>query len=179
MVRNTLAPAAYVWSQAEQTYQKALSYQRQFENLTNGSSALENYLRKFGDVNFYTTSPNFGAKKAGETSSQAIAASKSANDALTKTLIEQQQDLARDARALESIQRSTQGAEGRMQAQQAGNQLLAQQNSQLLQLRATLLAQAAADNARQQNETTQAAMMQAQHEKVVNGDLARSMVYKW
>lgn len=179
-LKNTLAPTAYIWSQAQKTMNKVQSLQEQLDYYSSMDSGdLEKYLAKFGNVNFYKDSENFGPQTAATTREAAIEASKNANDGLTKTLAQQHGALSSDARELENLQLSAQTAQGRLEAIQYTNQLLAQQSSQLLQLRSTLLAQAAAQNARLQAQTTEAAMKIAAREKMIQGEIVKSPIREW
>lgn len=179
-IKNTLAPSAYVWAQAQKTMNKVQTLQEQLDYYSKmDSSDLEKYLAKFGNVNFYKDSDNFGLQTVTETREAAIDASKKANDGLTQTLAQQHGALQSDAQDLETLQLSAQTAQGRLEAIQYTNQLLAQQSNQLLQLRSALLAQAAAENARQQAETTEAAMRAAADEKIIRGEIIKSSGRKW
>ncbi|KAG1433333.1 hypothetical protein G6F57_022229 [Rhizopus arrhizus] len=66
---------------------------------------------------------------------------KKANDALFKTVSDQQKALKDDARTLERLQVAAQGAEGQLQAIGYANQLASNQANQLLQIRTMLTAQ--------------------------------------
>lgn len=74
---------------------------------------------------------------------------KLANDAMIRSLDQQQLDLQADAEKLEALQKNAQDAPGQMAAIQAANQLAANQASQLMQIRALLIAQQNAEAARQ------------------------------
>lgn len=179
-IKNTLAPTAYIWSQAQKTMNKVQSLQEQLDYYSSmDSSDLEKYLARFGNVNFYKDSEHFGYETASTTREAAIEASKMANDGLTQTLANQHSAVASDARDLEDLQATAQTATGRLEAIQYTNQLLAQQANQLLQLRSTLLAQAAAENARQQAETTEAAMKAAAMDKILESAFVKSEKRQW
>lgn len=179
-IKNTLAPTAYIWSQAQKTMNKVQSLQEQLDYYSSmDSSDLEKYLAKFGNVNFYKDSEQFGPQTAATTREAAIEVSKKANDGLTQTLANQHSAVASDARDLEDLQATAQTATGRLEAIQYTNQLLAQQANQLLQLRSTLLAQAAAENARQQAETTEAAMKAAARDRMIEGEIVKSPKRNW
>ena len=62
------------------------------------------------------------------------------------------------------LQSNAQTAEGQMSAIQYANQLAGYQANQLLQMRAMMIAQYNAENARKQAEVDQKAMWQAGHE---------------
>jgi P-type conjugative transfer protein TrbJ len=88
---------------------------------------------------------------------------KRANDGLFHTLKQQQDALQADARTLERLQHSAQGADGQMQALGYANQLASQQANQLLQMRAMLLAQHQVIATRMQAEVDLDAKQQAAH----------------
>ena len=179
-VKNTLAPAAYIWSKAQKTMSKAQDLQGQLNSYsTMGQSDLERHLSKFGNVNYYKDSENFGPMEASQTREKTIAASKNANDEATKTLAYQYKAVADDAHELEQLQVAAQSASGRMEAIQYGNQLMAHQSNQLLQLRSTLLAISAAENAQLTAQNTEAAMKAAAVERSEKSRIVRSKKYEW
>ena len=179
-VKNTLAPAAYIWSKAQKTMSKAQDLQGQLNSYsTMGQSDLERHLSKFGNVNYYKDSENFGPMEASQTREKTIAASKNANDEATKTLAYQYKAVADDAHELEQLQVAAQSASGRMEAIQYSNQLMAHQSNQLLQLRSTLLAISAAENAQLTAQNTEAAMKAAAVERSEKSRIVRSKKYEW
>jgi len=179
-VKNTLAPAAYIWSKAQKTMSKAQDLQGQLNSYsTMGQSDLERHLSKFGNVNYYKDSENFGPMEASQTREKTIAASKNANDEATKTLAYQYKAVADDAHELEQLQVAAQSASGRMEAIQYSNQLMAHQSNQLLQLRSTLLAISAAENAQLTAQNTEAAMKAASMEKYLKGVYEKSEKRQW
>lgn len=56
---NTLAPAAYIWDQAQATMNKLLAAQDTLNYYQNQLGSLDNYLSKFQDVAYYRSSPCF------------------------------------------------------------------------------------------------------------------------
>lgn len=172
MVKNTLAPAAYVWSEVGRMQNKLISIQDQYDYYKNGG--VDNYLQKFGNVSYYRSSENFNLDMFLKNKEEAIDSSKKANDALAKTIDQQRSDLREDAANLQDLQRQVQGYAGQMEAAQGTNQLLAQQNNQLLQLRAALLTQAQAVNAKMVQENSEKAMEEAWLDKIIGGELAKT-----
>lgn len=149
MLTNTLAPASYIWDQAQTTMsslRNSIDTLRYYENQLGSVDA---YLGKFQDTAFYRNSPCYSAN--GCTSAQWAAlkdsqrfgseAQKKANDGLFKGLKNQQQAMEDDARQLRQLQSSAQGATGQMQALGYASQLASHQSNQLLQIRALLIAQ--------------------------------------
>ena len=149
MLQNTLAPAAWVWDQANQTINKLLQAQDTLSYYKNQAGSLDSYLSRYQDVGYYRSSPCFTSSGCSDAQRQAVidanangsAAKKAANDAILKGVDQQQQTLTTDAVNLRSLQSQATGAQGQMQAIQAANQLASAQNNQLLQIRGLLLAQ--------------------------------------
>lgn len=150
MLQNSLAPAAYIWDQANSTINKLMQAQDTLNYYKNQAGSLDSYLKRYQDVNYYRSSPCFNS--TGTCSSSDLEAlrkhdadnseaRKKANDAVLKALDQQQDTLQSDAQNLVSLQSQASGAVGQMQAIQAANQLASAQANQLLQIRSILVAQ--------------------------------------
>ncbi len=172
MLQNTMAPAAYIWDQAQATMNKLLAAQDTLAYYENQQDSLDAYLSKFQDVAYYRGSPCFNgtggctpAERAAMEQNRALASEsqKKANDALFQGIKEQQKALTADARTLEQLQGKAQGATGQLQAIGYANQLASQQANQLLQIRAMLLAQQNAVAAKMQADADLDAKQQAAH----------------
>lgn len=149
MLKNTVAPSAYIWSEVNGIISKVVSAQQTLEYYKNQSGSIDTYLSKYQDVNYYSNSPCFQAtgcsaaeRKALDNRKVASAeAIKRANADVIKSVDQQQQTLSTDAQKLQQLQGQATSATGQMQALQAANQLAAAQGNQLLQIRGMLLAQ--------------------------------------
>lgn len=157
MLQNTVAPAAYIWDQAQATMSRLIEAQNTLAHHQNQLGSLDSYLAKFQDVAYYRSSPCFNGsggctevERAAMEENRRLASEsqKKANDALFKTVADQQKALRDDARTLERLQGAAQGAQGQLQAIGYANQLASQQANQLLQIRTMLTAQQNADAAR-------------------------------
>lgn len=176
-LQNTLAPAAYIWDQAQATIGKLIDAQNTLAYYQNQLGSLDSYLSKFQDVDYYRNSPCFklgGCTEAewaamNENKHLASESQKIANDALFKTLDNQQKALKTDASNLERLQKAAQGAEGQLQAIGYANQLAAGQANQLLQIRSLMLAQQTAIGAKMQADADRQALEQAAHEELYRG----------
>lgn len=177
-IKNSTAPAAYVWDQAQGTMNKILALQDQLDFYTQQAGGMESYLQKFGDVNAYRNSPNAGAS-ASENEALGSAAQKRANDSRTRMLEQQQAALRQDASNLERLQSNAQSAQGRMEAIQHANQFASHQSNQLLQIRSLLMAQMEAENARAQTIADREARQQAADEKALVSKLKKSPEKVW
>lgn len=178
MLQNTMAPAAYIWDQAQATISKLIEAQNTLAYYQNQLGSLDGYLEKFQDVAYYRSSPCFNgsggcteAEWAAMDEGRRLASEsqKKANDALFKTLNNQQKALRDDARNLERLQGAAQGAEGQLQAIGYANQLAAGQANQLLQIRSLLMAQQTAVGAKMQADADRKAIEQAAHEQLYKG----------
>ncbi|MBR8066558.1 P-type conjugative transfer protein TrbJ [Burkholderia ambifaria] len=177
MLQNTLAPAAWVWDQAQQTMNKLIQAQDSLSYYKNQAGSLDSYLSRYGDVNYYKTSPCFSGGGCSSSEMQALqtaqsngsTAQKSANDAVLKAVDLQQQTLTSDAANLRSLQSQATSAQGQMQAIQAGNQLASATNNQLLQIRGMLAAQAAAQATRAENVADKEALQAVAGQQLRDG----------
>lgn len=185
MIKNSIAPAAYVWDQAQRTMNKIIALQNQVEFYMNQAGDIDTYLRKFGSVAAYRGNPYFKAateenrKALMEAEELGSEAQKNANDNVVRTLENQQQALKQDATNLESLQAHAQGARGRLEAIQYANQLSSNQANQLLQLRGLLMAQIAAENARAQTVAAREARQQATDEQAKESRYKKSEDVDW
>ena len=152
-LQNTMAPAAYIWDQAQTTINRLIAAQNTLAYYENQLGSLDRYLAKFQDVAYYRSSPCFNgsggctdAERAAMAENRRLASEsqKKANDALFQTVAAQQKALKDDARTLERLQGAAQGATGQLQAIGYANQLA----NQLLQIRTMLTAQHNAEAAR-------------------------------
>lgn len=173
MIRNTLAPPAYVWAQAQYTMNKLMHMTDTIRYYGQRYGGLDGYLQRFRNVNYYRGSPCFNLDDNCTESAWSILkqgqdastdAQKSANDAMLRGLDHHSQQIPLDAAQLQILQQRTQTAEGQMEALQYANQLAAHQANQLLQIRHLLIAQHNAINAQNQAEVDQKAMWQAARE---------------
>lgn len=152
MLQNTVAPAAYVWDQANSVMNKLVQAQDTLNYYKNQSGSIDSYLSRYQNVNYYRNSPCFTPAGCSESEMKAVEdaqadnseAVKRANDAVLKTVDQQQQTLNTDAANLQKLQSQATSARGQMQAIQAANQLASAQTNQLLQIRSMLAAQSAA-----------------------------------
>ncbi|SEP42597.1 P-type conjugative transfer protein TrbJ [Nitrosovibrio sp. Nv6] len=157
MIQNTLAPAAYVWNQAERVNMALLGAVNTLNYYKNQAGNLDGYLYRYQNSSYYMSSPCFGINGCPDSERNALFqnrtlssdAQKRANDALIRGLDLQQQELEADARRLTALQAAAQTSQGQMQAIQAANQLASNQASQLMQIRGLLIAQQNAEAARQ------------------------------
>lgn len=177
-LQNTMAPAAYIWDQAQATINKLIEAQNTLAYYQNQLGSLDGYLDKFQDVAYYRSSPCFNGS-GGCTDTEwaamdegrrlASESQKKSNDALFKTLSNQQKSLRDDARTLERLQGAAQGAEGQLQAIGYANQFAAGQANQLLQIRSLLMAQQTAVGAKMQADVDREAIERAAHEQLYKG----------
>lgn len=173
MLQNTVAPAAYIWDQAQSTINGLMQAVDTLNYYKNQAGSIDAYLGKFQDVSYYRSSPCFTAsgctdaeRKAMEENRRLASESqKKANDALLKGLEQQQRNLAADARQLERLQSKAGTAQGQMEAIQYANQFASQQANQLLQIRGLLIAQQNAIGAQMQAQADRQAQEQAAREK--------------
>lgn len=187
MLKNTMAPSAYIWDQAQLTIGKLREsvdtlqqYKRQLGNI-------DEYLKKYKDVNFYKDSECFSAKGCSNQAREKLVADqqasstyqKKANDAILKGIDMQQTAMERDAESLQRLQTQAQSAQGQMQALQAGNQLASHMSNQLLQMRAILNASQNAIITRNQVLADREAMEAAASASARRTTFVRSRAMEW
>lgn len=149
MLRNTAAPTSNIWDQAQATMNQLRASIDTLDYYKNTLGSVDTYLGKFKDMNTYQASRCFSYNGCTQAEWEAMRASqrlgseaqKKANDALFRGLDRQQDTMVADARQLERLQASAQGAQGQVQAIGYANQLASHQANQLLQIRALLIAQ--------------------------------------
>jgi P-type conjugative transfer protein TrbJ len=186
-LKNTAAPAAYIWDQASSTMNllrgatDTLSYYKQQAGSING------YLSKFQDVNYYRASPCFStggcspAEQAAIQQSEVLGsqAQKKANDAMFQGLDQEQNNLQNDAVQLQLLQSQASGADGQMKAIQAGNQLASNQANQLLQIRSLMITQQNAIATKMQADADKEARYAVASEQLRMGIFKKSSVINW
>ena len=182
MLQNTLAPAAYIWDQAQSTINGVMDAVNTLDYYKNQLGSVDAYLGKFQDVSYYKSSPCFTSTGCSEAERAAIKnvqqlaseSQKKANDALFRGLEQQQDHLRSDAATLQNLQSAAQGATGQMQAIGYANQLASQQANQLLQIRGLLIAQQNAMATRMQAEADREAREQAAHAVATESRIERT-----
>ena len=179
MVKNTVAPIAYVWDQALVTMNDVLKTIDVVDRYKQQAGSLQAYLNQFEDVNYYRSSPCFGPngctqqqwaalQNAARVGSQS---QKQANDALVQEIEKQQVQLRLDAANLVKLQNAAQSAGGRMEALQAANQLASNQAAQLLQIRTLLVAQGNVAAAKAQTDADRQAQGGAADQQALSGNV--------
>lgn len=181
MLQNTLAPTAYVWSQAQSTINGLQNTSNMLTQLTNQSGGIDRYLNQFQNPNYYRSSPCFTATGCSPTQRAALQSQTNAkqqlmmasNDATMRGIATQQTQLQAEAAKLESMQANAQGANGQAQALGYANQFAANQANQLIALRQQLMAQQAAELAVQQAADDEKAMRTAASQQARSGTYAK------
>ncbi|MDP5168590.1 P-type conjugative transfer protein TrbJ [Pseudomonas syringae] len=187
MLQNTVAPAAYVWDQANGVISKLVQAQDTLNYYKNQTGSIDNYLNRYQNVGYYRTSPCFTSDGCSESEMKAVQdgqadnseAVKRANDAVLKGVDQQQQTLTTDAANLQKLQAQATNAKGQMEAIQAANQLASAQTNQLLQIRSVLTAQSAALATQAARENDKAAAEAAGDETFRSGGFTKSPPRNW
>ncbi len=188
MLQNSLAPASYIWDQANQTINKLLNAQDTLAYYKQQAGSIDSYLSRYQDISYYRTSPCFTAGgtctdqqrqallDARSNNSEAV---KRANDAVLKGVDQQQDTLQTDADNLRRLQSQASGAQGQMEAIQAANQLASAQTNQLLQIRGLLVAQQAAQATRAEADADHEAQQAAASAQFRSGHYTESPKREW
>jgi P-type conjugative transfer protein TrbJ len=186
MVKNTVAPVAWVWNEATQTYQTFRSYADMLQYYAKGGG-VEGYLSTFQSVAYYAGSPCFTAQGCSWAEIQAIhdreraasEAEKRANDAQIRGVSLGQDQLQQDAADLMAVQKAAQSSQGRNEMLGASNQLAAANANNLLAVRALLLQQQAAENARAATLANREAIQHVADQAALAGQFVRSPVLNY
>lgn len=165
-LRNSLAPAAYIWAEAQKTMNDLQRTVNDLQNLRNQIGNIDQYLEQFADTRYYQNADcyvaNTGCYEQFKTQREKFSElQKKANAALTKGISAQSKAIVDDSRTLQMLQSKAQTAQGQMEAIQYANQLAATQNNQILQLRQIMLTQMDALNTAQQVDNSRRAQMEA------------------
>jgi P-type conjugative transfer protein TrbJ len=185
---NSLAPPTYLWDQADRTLDSVLKAVDAVTPMIGGQGGggLDGYLNGFKGLDSYSSeqmkqcyqvagcvaTANQQAIQAQDTRSQQQVL---ANQAALRSVMEQQQLIMNDAKQLRYLQQNVQGAQGRMAAIQAGNQLMSAQANNLLQLRTILTTQQQMQAAQAQAQTENDAQLKARNRQILRmPDQARS-----
>lgn len=187
MLQNTMAPAAYIWDQAQSTINGLMQAVDTLNYYKNQAGSIDAYLGKFKDVSYYKSSPCFtlsgctDAERSAMEENRRLASEsqKKANDALFRGIDQQQDNLKSDARTLQQLQAKAQGAQGQMEAIQYANQFASQQANQLLQIRGLLVAQQNAIATQMQAQQDRQAQQDAAGAKLREGSYRASPAKSW
>lgn len=177
-LKDGIAPAAYIWAEAETTINDLVAATDTLERYRNQLGSLELYMDRFQDVNYYRNSACFAAdgcaQEFADRRAFASGAQKEANDALFESIERQQENIRKDARQLQQLQAmaaqsGTATDTGRQLATLTrANQLAGHQSSQLLQIRSLLIAQ----------QNALAVRMQAEADRQAQEDAERAFMYE-
>ena len=186
-IKNTLAPAVYLWDEAQATIGGILEAVDTLKYYKRKLGSIDSYLGKFQDVSYYRNSPCFTARGCSPAEAEALAAvrvlasesQKKANEALFRGLDQQQANMNLDAAKLKLLQAGAQGAKGRMEAIGFANQLASQQANQLLQIRGLLVAQQNVIATKMQADQDKEAQQTAADEQFKRGTLTKSSGRRW
>jgi P-type conjugative transfer protein TrbJ len=153
MVRNGLAPAVYTWDRLVSIHNKLETLASALKNYRHWLKGLEDYLSKFGDLDYYRSAHCYASDLSCPSSEWArilgnskdveglgSEARKKTLDHLMRSLESSEGELDEEAQNLRRLQSQSQGAKGQMQAIQAGNQLASAEVHQLMQMREIMVA---------------------------------------
>lgn len=187
MIQNTIAPAAYIWDQAQRTIGLVMDEVNTITYYKNKLGDFDTYLSKFQNVNYYRSSPCFTPAGCSEVEWKAVndvralasESVKHATDALFKSVDVQQDFIKSDAQKVTQLQAAAQTAGGQMQALGYANQLAANQSHQLLQIRGLLVAQQNSAATIAQAEMNESAQQEAAARQLREGTFQPSPVRSW
>lgn len=124
MLKNSLEPSTYLWDNASATMNNLRTLVDSLSYYKNTMGSVDAYLRQFGDLNYYRTSPCFnpsgfcsGQERFALDQARLLGyqSQKRANNAVFRGLDVQHDALQSDAGRLEQLQTAAGNAEGRME----------------------------------------------------------------
>src|SRR5690349_18533470 len=135
MVRNGLAPAVYTWDRIVSIQNKLQTLARSLRDYRHWLRDLDDYLSKFGDLDYYRSARCYGSdlscpesewerilRESQDMHGLGSESRKKTLDQLMRALESSDEDLVEESTNLQKLQRQAQSADGEMQAVQAGNQ---------------------------------------------------------
>ena len=179
-LQNTLTLDNFEWSEATQTIRRLINAIDTLEHHRSVAGSIQEYLKKYRDLNFYRTLPCFaidGCRSEMEAiNANGAEAQKRANDAVVIGIDAQQTQLVVDAVKLTALQSNTETAHGQMEALQYANQFASHQAAQLLQIRGLLVQQQASSVAYYQTLSANESLQHAGDEKARAGEFKASTI---
>lgn len=177
-LRNTLTVDNFEWSEATHTIRRLINAIDTLEHYRGVAGSIQEYLKKYGDLNYYRSLPCFAIdgcrSEMEELNADGAEAQKRANDAVVIGIDAQQSQLVVDAAKLDALQSNTETAQGQMEALQYANQFASHQAAQLLQIRGLLVQQQAANVAYYQTLNANESLQRAGDEKARAGEFNAS-----
>lgn len=181
MVTNTLAPVAWVWNETTRTYQMVRTYSDMLQYYASGGGVAA-YLATFQNASHYMGSPCFSPRGCSMAEIMAIRdsqrlasdAQKLANDSQMRGVSLGQDQLQEDAARLAEIQSAAMAAKGRNEMMGAANQLASANANNLFAVRALMLQQQEAENARNATLENHEAIRHAADEAALRGEFVPS-----
>jgi type IV secretion system protein TrbJ len=148
-LKNTVGPEAYLWSQINSTINSLMQATDTLKYYKEKYGSIQSYLGTFQDTSSYSNLPCFNGKGCTVEQRAALmkknddmsALEKKSTDSAVMGMDQQFDSLQKDSARLKELQANAQTATGRMAAVQYANQMASEQTSQLMQMRALMLAQ--------------------------------------
>jgi len=154
IVRNGVAPAVYTWDRIVSIQNKLKTIANSLRDYRHWLRDLDDYLKRFADLDYYRSARCYGSnlscpksewdrilRQSSDLSGLASESRKKALDQLMHLLESSNDDLTKESKNLDKLQRQAQAADGHMKALQAGNQLASAEVQQLMQMRIIMVAQ--------------------------------------
>lgn len=146
-LRNTAAPAAYIWDRTRQTIDGLNQAMAELRAKRQQLGNIRELLDRYQSSEYYKGSPCYrlrgctAAERAQleRNRDQISTLQKLTNDSVLMAIDQQLESIKQDLVTLERLQRASQSAKGQMEAIQYGNQLRSAQIHQTMQLRQVIL----------------------------------------
>lgn len=143
-IKNTAAPLVYIWDEIEKKIQEIETLQSRLNSYYEMAGGFESYLEGMKNSDFWKTTEwdRLNGSEVFDHYESLNDAELAANLDLMQTIEFQMRNAGADAAQIASLQKAAAQAQGRMEAIQASNQLLANQSTHLLEMKNLLAAQA-------------------------------------
>jgi P-type conjugative transfer protein TrbJ len=168
-----LASSLQLWQQINSTMNSLMGVSRIFQN----GSSLTGTLSQFQNVNYWLQAPPTTYTNQGQISGSALQVN--ANAALLKTIQAEQAQITADAANLQKLQATAGSTAGQKEALDAGSELAALMNAQLLKLRNVFTTGQQALVAKQASDSNTQAMQQAATQQYFNVQLGAQPHTGW
>lgn len=169
MVKNITKPNRFIWDDIQSSINNINYSIRTLRSYKEKLGGIQEFLDEYMSLKDYEklnpNNPNYQKliKKHREFTTTVV---QQTNDDLLTVTVQQQAKLEKEAIKLRELQGLVKSAEGNLQAISYTNQLMAQQNNQILQMRTAQLAQQAARAAKQRAEADEKAQRIAEFNRL-------------
>lgn len=169
-----IAPAAQIWSEAQQTLGQVTGQVNMFRN----GGVLQGYIQNAQNLNYWLASMPT-EQTAGQSANYWSSTQQSANNQMVQQLATEEAQLQADAQTLQRLQTQAPTLQTQRQALDLANEMAGLQQKSLLAIRTLLVSEQQAVAARSGSTTNQDAMIQAATKKEFQANLTTEPITGW